>query len=139
MPYMHDPTLRVTDNAIAGWAKLCPELDMAAELKEQPWTMLHERSPDKRLGAYWMLPCGIIAVIKKTIWQRPNGRTARTSLQLVKFLTPKQCRKARSLPEPKIITLTPEQDRQRSRRHEKNRRKRRQAEKARAAEAANVR
>lgn len=129
MPYAHDPTLQVTDNAIAGWAELCPELDMSSELKEQPWTMLHERSPDKTLGAYWMLPCGIIAAIKKTVWRKPNGRIAMIRLRLVKFLTPKQCRKERRLPEPKVIELTAEQCRVARNRHATARKKRRRAEK----------
>lgn len=128
---MHDPTLQVTDGAIEDWEKLrpTPDADFATELKEQPWTMLHDRPEDKTLGAYWLLPCGLIAVVKKTIFRNPKGRQIHTRLRLVKLLTPKQCKKARSLPEPKIVTLTAEQWRQRCRLKEKRRRKRRQAEK----------
>jgi hypothetical protein len=129
MSFMHDATLQVTDNAIAGWDKLCPDLNLEAELKEQPWVMLHERSPDITLGHYWLLPCGIVAVIKKTIFYSPKGRQIRSRLRLVKFLPVKACRKARTLPEPKKITLTDEAWRRERRSHEKRQRKRRQARK----------
>lgn len=129
MSFMHDLTLQVTDNAIARWTKLCPELDVVAELKEQPWQLLHDRPEDKTLGAYWLLPCGIVAVIRKTIWYDPTGRQVKSRLRLVTFLPPKACREALPLPLPKKITLTAEQWRQHKRLHEKLRRKRRQAEK----------
>jgi hypothetical protein len=129
MAFMHDPTLQVTDNAEAGWKELCPELNLQAELKEQPWTLLHDRPEDKRLGSYWLLPCGIVAVIKKTLFLSPKGKLLRTRLRLVKFLAPKQCKKALKLPEPKVVTITPEQYRREQRSSEKRRRKRRQARK----------
>lgn len=133
MPFMHDPTLQVTDNAIKTWEKLCPGIDLASELKEQPWTMLHERPADKRLGAYWLLPCGIVAVIRKTFILDSTGKQVGMSrLRLVTFLSPAQCKEAMPLPEPQVIQLTEEQQRQGRRRHEKRRRKRRQAEKQQA-------
>jgi hypothetical protein len=137
MSFMHDPTLQVTDGAIEDWEQLrpTPEADLATELKEQPWTMLHDRPEDKRLGAYWLLPCGLIAVVKKTLFYSPAGKLLRTKLRLVKLLTPKQCKKARSLPEPKLVTLSPEKFRLEQRAKEKRRRKRRQAEKQQAAQS----
>jgi hypothetical protein len=133
MPFMHDPTLQVVDAAIATWEKLCPGVDLPAELQKQPWTMLHERSTDKRLGAYWLLPCGMVAVIRKTFILNPEGKQiGMARLRLVTFLTPAQCKEAMPLPEPRTIQLTEEQQRQGRRRHEKARRKRRQVEKQQA-------